>query len=354
VKQVLSSQVTKNDLVHSYLFVGPAGTGKTSVARILASMVNCGSGQKVEIPPDDENVIAILRGGTMDVMELDAATSNGIEEVRQLRDRLKYAPTVMRKKVLILDECHRLTDAAWEGLLKILEEPPEYAIFVLCTTEPHKVRETIKSRCMVLNFRSLSAKDIRLLLKKIAESEEIQITDDALSLLASSSRGSFRLAISSLEQLKHLDGQVSAKQVSQVIGTVDRATSRNFLRSVIQRKFMDALIVSSVVISSGVKPSDFLRGLADLIHDLLVSISKGYDLSSLGYTDDDVKDLDALQSEVLRHVEGRKYSKLLQDWVRTIDEISKISVYNFEPQFHIDYAFARLLATFKDNETKHQ
>ena len=354
IREILSSQIRKNDTVHSYLFVGPAGTGKTTVARILAAMVNCSSGQTVDISQEDENVAAIFRGGTLDVMELDAATSNGIDEVRQLRERLKYAPTVMRKKVLILDECHRLTDAAWEGLLKILEEPPPYATFVLCTTEPHKIRETIKSRCMILNFKSLSAKDVRELLRKISKSEGIEIAEDALSLLASYSHGSFRLGISGLEQLKHLSGKIDSAGVARVLGAIDRGTSRDFLTAVVGRRFLDALSASSKAISSGVKSIDFLCGLAEVMHDLLVSIAKGYDLSAIGYTEDDKQALSSLQSEILLRVDSRKYSEFVRHWIRTVDHACRLTVYNLEPQFHADYVFAELLATLKKYETSSQ
>jgi DNA polymerase-3 subunit gamma/tau len=353
VKEILSSQVRKDDLVHSYLFVGPAGTGKTTVARILAAMVNCASGQKVEISPDDDNVAAIFRGGTLDVMEIDAATSNGIDEVRELRERLKYAPTVMCKKVLILDECHRLSDAAWEGLLKILEEPPPYAMFVLCTTEPHKVKETIKSRCMILNFKSLPPKEIRDLLRKIAESEGIDITDDAISLLASSSQGSFRLAISSLEQLKH-SGKVDPEKIKKVLGIMDRASSRDFLKAVVQRKFMDGLAISSGAVSSGIKAPDFMRGLAEVMHDLLVSIAKAYDLSVVGYTEEDKEALSSLQAEIIRRVDSRNYSEFIRGWIRVLDQAFRLSIYNLDSQFHLDYVFAELLATLRKHETTNQ
>lgn len=348
VKTILSSQVEKDDLVHAYLFTGPAGTGKTSVARILASMVNCKSGMTVNPPPDDDYVSSIIKGNALDVVEIDAATTNGIDDIRSLREKLKYSPTLMRKKVLILDECHRLSSAAWEGLLKILEEPPEYALFVLCTTEPSKVTETVKSRCMILTFNSLMAQDISLLVKKIAKSEGIEFTDDGLSVLAGASRGSFRLAISSLEQLKHLESPIGAETVSKAIGTTGRKILRDFVRTIISGDFMESLVISSGPISYGTDAFSFLSDLASLFHDLLVLIAKNYDLRLIGYTEDDENDLRILQSEILEKLSVKKeYSHLLRVWIRETDKAASLSVFKLEPQFHVDYTYAELRNVFK-------
>lgn len=348
IKKILASQIDNDDLSHAYLFTGPAGTGKTSVARILAASVNCSTGQTSDPALDDEFVRLIVAGSSraVDVVEMDAATNNGIEDIRGLREKLMYAPSMMHKKVVILDECHRLSPAAWEGLLKMLEEPPEYAIFILCTTEPDRVTETVKTRCMSFDFRSLPKKDVAFYLAKIAESEKIAITREGVDLLTSSARGSLRQGISNLEKLKHIGGEVTAKEVAQIVGAPSAKAARDFLRAVVSKDFNAALTASSSMISVGVSASSFIASVADLCHDMMV-LGRSYTLEDCGYSPEEIKEIMELRNSIAEQINSSQIRVVLLQWIDKLDQSCKMSVYNLQPQFQVNYTFVYLFEIWK-------
>ncbi|MBI5079556.1 DNA polymerase III subunit gamma/tau [Candidatus Wolfebacteria bacterium] len=201
VTRTLTNALKLGRLSHAYLFSGPRGTGKTTIARLLAKSVGCAD---------------------LDLLEIDAASNRGIDEIRELRDGIKFAPVSGQYKVFIIDEVHQLTKEAFNALLKTLEEPPAHAIFILATTEAHKVPETILSRVQQFAFRRLTAAEIAKKLRKIAEMEKIKINDDALRLVASYAGGSYRDAESMLEQLRvWSDKNIAKEDIEELIGAVD-------------------------------------------------------------------------------------------------------------------------------------
>ena len=246
IVKTLKNALKANRLSHAYMFCGPRGTGKTSTARILAKAINCKNREKDKNNPEPcnvcENCISITNGTNVDVIEIDAASHRGVEPTRELIDRVNYLPNFLKKKVYIIDEVHMLTDAAFNTLLKTLEEPPEHVIFILATTEPNKVIPTILSRCQRFNFKPITSDSITGKLKTIASAENIDINDAALSLISKYSGGSQRDANVILEKLASLDeGKIKVEDVAALLGAVDFEILFELANIIIERNISEAL-----------------------------------------------------------------------------------------------------------------
>lgn len=219
--QTLQNAIRENRTSHAYLFSGPRGTGKTSAAKILAKAINCEHGPAPEPCNECEACKRITAGAVMDVQEIDAASNRGVEEIRDLRDKVKYAPTEVRHKVYIIDEVHMLTTEAFNALLKTLEEPPPHVMFILATTEPHRIPATIISRCQRFDFRRVSLEEQTERLDLICQQENIQADSDALQYIARLSDGGMRDAVSVLDQISSFtDGRVTYQQVLDMTGGI--------------------------------------------------------------------------------------------------------------------------------------
>ncbi len=206
IAEALSKQIQSGKNVHAYLFVGPRGTGKTTMARILAKSLNCSKLKSNGDPCDKcSNCQSIKEGSFIDLIEIDAASNRGIDDIRDLKDKIKLAPTMGKNKVYIIDEVHMLTTEAFNALLKTLEEPPKKTTFILCTTEEHKIPATIKSRCQIFKFKRPAVKNIISVLKDVVDSEKIKISDESLSKIAEASMGDYRGASVLLEQVAEGD-----------------------------------------------------------------------------------------------------------------------------------------------------
>ena len=270
ITETLKRQVATGRLSHAYLFTGTRGTGKTTCAKILARAVNC------EHPVDGnpcnqcDACRGIENGSILDVLELDAASNNGVDQVRALRDEAVYTPAAVRKRVYIVDEVHMLSTAAFNALLKILEEPPEHLMFILATTELHKVPATIKSRCQQFSFRRILPGDIAARLHYVAEQEGIQLTTEGAALLARLADGGLRDALSLLDQCAGTDGPVDEGRILDALGLAGNLESAKLMGMVADRDTQGALEDLARLYSGGKDVSTVLGELSALTRDLLI------------------------------------------------------------------------------------
>jgi DNA polymerase-3 subunit gamma/tau len=274
IVQTLKNAVASGNIAHAYLFCGPRGSGKTTTARLLAMALNCEKERPTPEPCGEcEMCKAIYNGwATMDVIEMDAASSTSVDDVRELRETVKLAPAHARYKFYIIDEVHRLSRSAFDALLKTLEEPPPNVIFVLATTEPNKVPPTIVSRCQRFDFRRGSVSEIKEYLEKVCKGEGIEIEDSALSLLAEQAEGSWRDALSLLEQVwaYKQNKKIEIKDVEEVLGIVEAETLSRFIRAVAEGRFAEGVNIIEEVLNKGRDPKEFLRALTNRFRELLL------------------------------------------------------------------------------------
>ena len=280
VKRVLMRAIEEGKVSHAYIFAGPRGTGKTTTARILAKALNCENRQGAEPCGMCYACKAIDEGTFMDIVELDAASNRGIDEIRKLREAASFRPIEGKVKVYIIDEVHMLTKEAFNALLKTLEEPPEHVVFVLATTNLEKVPATIISRCQVLEFRNLSEELIYKRLKEIAEKEEIKISDDALRFIAKRSMGGMRDALTMLEQTwKFAGNEIILKDVEEALGLVGVETVKRYINAIVSSDVNEIVNVIEDVYRSG---KDLSVLVQETIDYLLERISSGkYEYVSL-------------------------------------------------------------------------
>src|SRR5262245_60634249 len=263
VTQTLSNAITQNRIAHAYLFVGPRGTGKTTVARIFAKCLNCTGGPKVDFPDSDPKAREIAEGRSLDVLEIDGASNRGIDEIRELRDTVKYAPASSKFKIYIIDEVHMLTKEAFNALLKTLEEPPEHVKFMFATTEPEKVLPTILSRCQRFDLRRIPASLIVKHLGEIAAKENVRIDEPALSAVARGAEGGMRDAESTLDQLISFCGdKIQENDVLSMFGLAARGQLLSLANMILRGSSSDALRELNDLARNG---KDLGRLLSDLL-----------------------------------------------------------------------------------------
>lgn len=269
--RTLKNAVTNDRVAHAYLFAGPRGTGKTTTARILAKAVNCLDDDLAKRPCDQcENCQAINQGRFLDLIEIDAASNTSVEDVRDLRDKINFSPNQGRYKVYIIDEVHMLSTAAFNAMLKTLEEPPAHAIFVLATTEIHKIPATILSRCQRHEFRRVPVIEIVSHLKKISSKEGLQIDDQALSLIAHQATGSLRDAISLLDQLASTGPEISIETAEQILGTATNQAVLELIKYLLAGDTSAGLDCIHQVLNEGRDPRQFARQIVDYMRDIML------------------------------------------------------------------------------------
>ena len=276
VRESLKKIVKSGKIPHAFLFAGPKGSGKTSAARILAKIINC----EGKIHPCDkcEQCISIAKGNNLDVIEMDAASHRGIDDVRILRDAVKLSPTKAKKKIYIIDEAHMLTTEASNALLKTLEEPPEHVIFILATTNPEKLIDTIRSRVTYISFQKASEDEIIRSLKRVTAGEKIKIKDDALRIIAKVSGGAFRDAIKTLEQLTSEGRDLSKESLEEFLFSKKAFDLEKFIKLLVDKNAKVAISEIAKFEKNGISVENFLTALlANLRTSLLAKVGIGED-----------------------------------------------------------------------------
>ncbi len=272
----LQNALKTKRLANAYLFAGPRGIGKTTVARILAKAINCDKGPSENPCNQCDSCIEITEGKSLDVFEIDGASNNGVDEIRNLQEKLKYAPTPGKNKIYIIDEVHMLSDSAFNALLKTLEEPPSRVLFMFATTEPHKIPATVISRCQRFDFKRITLHEIIDQLKLVCTEEKIEIDDESLHLIARKAEGSMRDSQSLLDQAISFSGtKIVAKDIIDILGVINWEIFFNFTDRIIQRDLKGGFQLVEDIFYNGYDLVEFLNGVNEHLRNILITKTVG-------------------------------------------------------------------------------
>ncbi len=338
IVKILQNQVRTGTVGHAYLFCGTRGTGKTTTARVLAKGVNCTDELKNRPCGICDNCVAIRDGVFMDVIEIDAASNNGVENIRELRESVKYAPVKGRYKVYIIDEVHMLTKEAFNALLKTLEEPPEYIMFILATTEPSKLPATVLSRCMRLDFHRVSELTIIESMKDICDQVGVTVEEAGLKLIAANGDGSVRDSLSLLDKcIATGERNISRSQVLEALGTRGEEEFIQLTEMVHNGQLGDALLYINSAIAGGIDARQFLKDWTAHYRNLMLLkyLDKGEDILNL--SEENISRMKG-QSRELTQEEINK-------GIYTLAEAHSDARWSGQPRIHLELAAARLSGT---------
>lgn len=312
IVKTLVNQIKFDKISHAYLFTGSRGTGKTSVAKIFARAINCTNLAEDGSPCRNCDVCKSLEGTNIDVLEIDAASNNGVDEIRELREKVKYPPVVGKYKVYIIDEVHMLSISAFNALLKTLEEPPANTVFILATTEVHKLPATILSRCLRFDFKLVSLEDLTGLLKNILTKENVKFEDSAVNVIARAGEGSVRDTLSIADRCVSFAGdELTYQKVIDVLGVSKRETLIKMTDMILARDIGNALTEIDNVLSSGKSPLVFSNDMISYFRDLLLIYSLKDKSREIVVVKDDIYELMKNQAEAEHYVEILKSIEVL-------------------------------------------
>ncbi len=357
VTVTLMNALTQQRIAHGYIFSGHRGIGKTTIARILAMALNCRNGIGSELRPTAEpcevcdSCTEIRAGNAVDVIEIDAATNRGIDEIRELRDAARYRPARDKYKIYILDEAHQITDAAFNALLKTLEEPPDHIVFMMATTQPEDIPQTVRSRCQHFNFHAVKMVDILQELKGIAASEGVEADEAALSLLAEAGDGSMRDALSVMDQaiasapVESDRAVLSAAQIRELMGTVSNAIFERLLEAVDGGRSAEVITLANELMDAGNSPSQLARQCVRYLRNVLMAKVAELTVETAGE--------DGIATEILQispderrraartaaRFTEEELTRYMQVMLRTFDELG----YRQEQRFHFELGLLKLV-----------
>ena len=338
VTRTLKNAIEQQRIAHGYIFSGHRGIGKTTVARILAMALNCRS-SNVPIPEPCgkcDSCLEIRAGNSVDVIEIDAATNRGIDEIRELRDAARYRPARDRFKIYILDEAHQITDPAFNALLKTLEEPPGHVIFMMATTQPEDIPQTIRSRCQHFSFHAVRFDEIVGQLRSLAGQESITADEDSLALLAEAGDGSMRDALSIMDQAIACCGTtLTAATIRGLVGAVPSESLENMMQAVAQNSSQEMLRVIDKLVSEGQNPTHLARQMVRFLRNLLVAKVSGSDSPLLQVSSDER----ARIARVGEMFAEEDLTRFLQIMLRAHSDIS----YKSEQRFHLELGLLKLV-----------
>src|SRR5207253_5648203 len=337
VTRTLKNAIEQKRTAHGYIFSGHRGIGKTTVARILAMALNCRSSDKPVAEPCGgcDSCTEIRAGNAVDVIEIDAATNRGIDEIRELREAARYRPARDRFKIYILDEAHQITDAAFNALLKTLEEPPGHVVFMLATTQPEDIPQTIRSRCQHFSFRAVKFEEILGQLKELVAREQLEADEDALALVAEGGDGSIRDALSILDQaIASSSGRLSLDEVRQLVGAAPSGVLEQIMQSVAQGSSEQVLRVVDQLISEGHSPTHFARQMVRFLRNAVIAKIAGADSSLLQVSGDERQRV----GRVAELFSEEDLARHLQIMLRTHGELG----YRQEQRFHLELGLLKM------------
>ena len=338
VTRTLKNAIEQARIAHGYIFSGHRGIGKTTIARILAMALNCRSSDKPVAEPCGvcDSCTEIRAGNSVDVIEIDAATNRGIDEIRELREAARYRPARDRFKIYILDEAHQITDAAFNALLKTLEEPPSHVVFMLATTQPEDIPQTIRSRCQHFSFHAVRFEEILGQLKDLATREGIEADEDALALLSEAGDGSMRDALSILDQaIASSIGRLSAESVRELVGAAPSGVMEDIMLAVSNNSSEDALKIIDRLITEGHSPTHFARQMVRYLRNAMVAKVAGADSPLLQISSDE-RQRAARTAELFSEEDLTRH---LQIMLRTHNELG----YRQEQRFHLELGLLKMV-----------
>jgi DNA polymerase-3 subunit gamma/tau len=336
VKRTIANAIDQRRIGHGYIFSGPRGTGKTTMARILAMSLNCTGGPKSDFDPDDPVCKEIAAGAAMDVIEIDAASNRRIDDIRELRENVRYRPARDRYKVFIIDEAHQITTDAFNALLKTLEEPPEWAVFVLCTTEPQAIPATIHSRCQSFHFRTVDMEQVIGRMRWICEQEGIEADDDALTAIALAGDGSIRDSLSTLDQaIASCGNKLTANEVRDLLGAIPAEVMDRIVETLAAGDAPGMLAIVDGLFRDGRHPQHFVGELTRYFRNLMVMKVAGADTrlvtAGSGERKRAAQAIERFTSEDLT-----RYVQLLLNLYRDLHEAG-------QPRFHLEIGMLKLV-----------
>lgn len=332
----LKNQIKLDKISHAYLFTGSRGTGKTSTAKIFAKAINC-TNNKDGSPCGECEVCKALDKTNIDVLEIDAASNNGVDEIRDLRERVKYPPVVGKYKVYIIDEVHMLSASAFNALLKTLEEPPSHTVFILATTEVHKLPATILSRCIRFDFKLVSLEDLSALLRKILKQEGVTFDEQGVSVIARAGEGSVRDTLSIADRcVSYAGSNLTYQKVVEVLGISEREVLINLSNLILTKNVGEALVELDKVLSSGKSPLVFASNLISYFRDLLLIYTLG----------DKSREIVVVKDDVYEKMKAQATAENYDELVNAIEVLSGVEQelrYSTLPRMVLETAIIRVI-----------